>query len=143
MALNKILLTALASLTILSCNSGNHSHREQVKFDQYMVEGERLYQQHCSNCHQLNGEGVGKLFPPLAKSDFMEDNLNTVVCLIRNGIDGELAVNNIVYNQPMPGVTELTNLEVAEITTYIYNAWGSEEGMFGVKEVAKVMDGCE
>ena len=49
------------------------------KFDQYFVQGEKLYLQHCSNCHQKGGEGLGLLYPPVAASDYMENNFDNVL----------------------------------------------------------------
>lgn len=119
------------------------SNEEQVRYEQYFVEGQQLYGIHCSNCHQINGEGVGKLFPPIKSSDFMNENFEKVICLMQNGISGELTVNGINYNQPMPGVVELTALEVAEIATFIYNSWGHERGYIDVKSVNKILKTCQ
>ncbi|GAA5042913.1 hypothetical protein GCM10011506_45860 [Marivirga lumbricoides] len=113
------------------------------KFAKYMVAGKQLYTTHCSNCHQESGQGLGKLYPPLAKSDFMMQNVNRTACLIKNGIKGEIIVNNITYNQEMPALEELTNLEVAEIATYIYNSWGNERGFVTVKEVETSLSNCQ
>jgi mono/diheme cytochrome c family protein len=133
---------------VLGCTSKSDSGQqlsktEQIRYEQYFVEGQQLYNLHCSNCHQSNGEGLGKLFPPIKSSDFLEQNFDQVICLIKNGISGEIAVNGITYNQPMPGVSELTALEVAEITTYIYNNWGHSRGYIDVKSVTKVLESCE
>jgi len=131
-----------------SCTNKNTSEQsltkaEQIRYEQYFVEGQQLYNQHCSNCHQANGEGVGKLFPPIKSSDFMEKNFDQVICLMRNGISGEIVVNGMQYNQPMPGVSELTALEIAEIATYIYNSWDHNRGYIDVKSVNKVLQACE
>jgi cytochrome c551 len=116
--------------------------KQGVKFEQYLVEGQLLYQQHCSNCHQTNGLGLGRLYPPLAKSDFLMSNLEAVICLMKNGISGVLVVNGIEYNQAMPGVISLTNLEIAEIATYVYNSWGNEKGPIATDKVEMILKGC-
>jgi mono/diheme cytochrome c family protein len=115
---------------------------DSIKLDQYMAQGEVLYAKHCSNCHQKNGEGLAALYPPLARSDYLRDSLPAVICLIRSGISGELTVNGRVFNQPMPGVPTLTDLEVAEIVTYIGNRWGNEAGLTDVRRVSAVAEGC-
>lgn len=107
-----------------------------------MVHGKQLYMQHCSACHQEDGSGLAQLYPPLSKSDYMENNLNDVVCLIRYGKKEPLTVNGITYTQPMPGIPSLTNLEVAEILTYIYNTGHHERGLIGVKTVDSLMAKC-
>jgi cytochrome c551 len=112
------------------------------KFTQYYNQGEQLYSQHCSNCHQKDGQGLGRLYPPLNKSDYMENNFNDVLCLIRNGKNGELIVNGVTFNQPMPGIPSLTDLEIAEIATYIYNTWDKKKGIIEVKKVSTILESC-
>ncbi|HZI24378.1 MAG TPA: cytochrome c [Chryseolinea sp.] len=118
------------------------SNNSSPKFEQYFVKGEQLYSAHCSNCHQKNGKGLGKLYPPLDTSDYMSDSLGKVLCLIRYGKSGEIIVNGKSYNQPMPGIAELTDLEIAEIATYIYNSWTHQKGIIDVKETSKALSNC-
>jgi len=130
---------------LISCSSKPESTKKgtSIKFDQYYVHGEVLYATHCSNCHQKTGTGLGRVYPPLVKSDFMDRHPEAVICLIRNGKEGELIVNGKSFNQRMPGIPSLTDLEIAEITTFIYNAWGGEREMFEVNEVSRVLMGCD
>lgn len=58
---------------------------------------------------------------------------------MRNGLEGEVLVNGQVYNQPMPGNTELTPLELAQISTYLYNIWGTNEGVITSSVVEKYL----
>lgn len=116
--------------------------QRDVKFQQYYAEGEVLYQQHCANCHQIDGSGLGKLYPPLAKSDFLEKGPEAVLCLIKYGVKGEMIVNGITYNKPMPGIPTLTELEIAEIATYIFNSWGNTSAMVEVNQVTPILAAC-
>ena len=126
---------------VSSCTTGGKSDRS-VKYEQYYVEGEQLSITHCSNCHQKSGDGLGLLYPPLNDSDYMEQHVEEVICLIKNGISGEIIVNGQSYNQPMPGVASLTDLEIAEIATYIYNSWGHDKGIIELKLVTKTLVEC-
>ena len=121
-------------LTILGCGD--------PKFDQYYVRGEQLYVLHCSNCHQKDGKGLGLVYPPVDESDFMEQNFETTLCLMKYGMKGDITVNGKVYNQAMPGIRSLTDLEVAEIATYIYNSGKHKRGLIPVLEVEKIMRNC-
>ncbi|MBX2915114.1 MAG: cytochrome c [Cyclobacteriaceae bacterium] len=116
--------------------------QRDVKFQQYYAEGEVLYQQHCANCHQADGSGLGKLYPPLAKSDFLEKGPEAVLCLIKYGVEGEMIVNGITYNKAMPGIPSLTELEIAEIVTYILNSWGNTSEMVEVNQASLILDTC-
>jgi len=113
-----------------------------TKFQQYFVEGEQLYLKNCSNCHHKDGKGLGLVYPPLAPSDFMQKNIDEVICIIKNGRKGEMTVNGNVFNQPMPGIPSLTELEISEIATYIYNSWGHEKGIIEVKQVNDLLRAC-
>lgn len=112
------------------------------KFKQYYVRGEQLYLRNCSNCHQENGKGLGLLYPPLDTSDYMQKHLEDVVCLIRSGKEGIVIVNGKSYNQKMPGLA-VSDLEIAEITTYIYNTWSHRRGLVDVKLVSEILKSCD
>ena len=113
------------------------------KFTQYYNQGEQLYQKYCSNCHQKDGTGLGRVYPPLNVSDYMDGHFNDVICLMRYGKKGELTVNNVKFHQPMPGIPALTDLEIAEIATYIYNTWTHQRGIVEVKEASRILNACQ
>jgi cytochrome c551 len=114
------------------------SHREEMRLKQYIYQGRRLYLQHCANCHQDDGTGLGRLIPPLKDADYMMESIERTVCIIKNGLEGEITVNGVQYNQPMPANKQLTNIEVAEIVTFLHNTWGNHRGTIGVKTVEKI-----
>jgi mono/diheme cytochrome c family protein len=113
-----------------------------VRFKQYYVHGQQLYTKHCSNCHQVDGSGLRRVYPPLNTSDYMEKHFDEVVCMIRYGKSGEMFVNGKEYNHAMYGVSSLTDIEVAEITTYIYNTWTHERGLLEVKDASAILAAC-
>ena len=123
-------------LTAIGCTP------DDPKFRQYMVEGERLYIQHCSNCHQRDGQGLRHVYPPLAGSDYMQTNLSGVICGMKYGLQGEITVKGVMYNQAMPGVPSLTELELAEIATYIYNSWGAQHERIDARRIGPMLDSC-
>jgi cytochrome c551 len=129
----------------LTCRRESEGSRKESspKFTQYYNQGEQLYLKHCSNCHQKNGAGLGRVYPPLDSSDFMENNFNDVLCLIRFGKTGDLTINGIKFNQNMPGIPMLSDLEIAEISTYIYNTWQHRRGIIEVKEATQILQNCQ
>jgi mono/diheme cytochrome c family protein len=136
----KPLLAGVAALLILFLFT--HCSGDP-KFRQYYNKGQQLYAQHCTNCHQDDGTGFKSLYPPLARSDYMIANPEQVLCIMKYGTGGEMTVNGVTFNQPMPGVPSLTDLEIAEIATYIYNTWGNETGLVSVQDAARIMAACE
>jgi cytochrome c551 len=151
---NKILpstmILLVACLSLFSCarkkdkpNDTKPAVKDRsTKFTQYYVKGEQLYLTNCSNCHQKNGMGLGLLFPPLNQSDYLQKT-DEVICLMRHGKNGEIIVNGKSFNKEMKGIPSLTDLEIAEIATYIYNTWGQERGIVDVKEVSEILSRCE
>lgn len=126
------------ALFLLQCRTRD---ADSIKFTQYYNKGEQLYTKHCSNCHQSDGSGLGLLYPPIKESDYMA-NQRDVICLMKNGKKGSIIVNGKVYNQEMPANPALTNLEVAEIATFIYNSWSFKEGLMDVRRISNVLDSC-
>lgn len=115
----------------------------ELKFRYYAVKGRTLYKQHCANCHQENGSGLARLIPPLAGADFLQNNQSKVVCIIRHGMEGSIVVNGQEYNQPMPPNPELKDIEIAEITSYILNAWGNKGEFVPVQQANEWLQDCE
>ncbi|RCR69542.1 c-type cytochrome [Larkinella punicea] len=115
--------------------------QEELKQEKYFVEGYQLYTEHCANCHQTDGKGLEALYPPINGSDYLK-NKEKVICLIRYGQNEPIVVNGRRFNRPMPANPQLTDIDVAEITTYIYNKWGGETVITDVKETSRVLDTC-
>ena len=144
--LHKLLYAAafvLPGALIIACSGnskGSGVPEGSNKLKQYYIAGTELYIKHCSNCHRVDGNGLGLLYPPIDTSDYMDNHFNEVIYLMRFGHQGELTVSGQHFNKIMPGNASLTDLEVAEIATYIYNTWSHSRGLVDVKEAAAVLD---
>ncbi|WP_339922176.1 cytochrome c [uncultured Cyclobacterium sp.] len=141
--------SAIGSLLLIiftSCGSADSNDQEGIngiddlKTRQYAIQGQQLYLQHCSNCHQEDGTGLNRLIPPLRQADYMMTDVNRTLYIIRKGLKGSIIVNNVEYNQPMPENNNLTPLEIAQIGTYIYNIWGNDYGLITPEKVNKALN---
>ncbi|MEM7549046.1 MAG: cytochrome c [Bacteroidota bacterium] len=138
-----IQLPLFFSVVCLSTCSGSGSgNKQQAKYEQYYVQGNSLYKTYCNNCHQEDGAGLGKLIPPLKSSDYLLEDLDRAACIIKNGQKGKIIVNGVEYNQPMPANQRLTPLEIAELVTYITNAWDQKNGIYEVKQAEEALSRC-
>ena len=152
--MNKITILTAIILIASSCGGGSGEksssgeapqmdRKAQLRFNQYKVKGKEIYSTRCAACHQANGEGLENLYPPLKESDYLMEDLGRAACIIKNGQTEEIIVNGKTYNTMMPGVGDLTALEIAEVITYITNEWGNEKGLTGVKDVEQWLKECE
>ncbi|MBC5768144.1 copper-containing nitrite reductase [Ramlibacter albus] len=108
--------------------AGKLTPEDQVKA------GQQLFAGTCSVCHQANGAGMPGVFPPLAKSDFL-DNVKKSIDVVLNGLSGKVTVNGTEYNSVMPPMNQLNDDEVANIMTYILNSWGNKGGSVSAADV--------
>ena len=105
--------------------------------DQKIASGEQIYTKTCFACHQANGEGIANVFPPLAKSDFLNADVKRAIGFVLNGKTGEITVNGVKYNNIMTKQA-LTDDEIADVLTYVYNSWGNNKTNVSVSTVGEV-----
>jgi len=108
----------------------------RLTVEQQISAGKALFAGTCSTCHQVNGQGLEGVFPPLAKSDLIAKNPSIVPITIMRGWQGRIRVNGKDYDSIMPPMNQLTDDEVADIATYVLNSWGNPGGRVTRAEVA-------
>ena len=134
-----ILSSLFAAVLILeSC-----SNEMELNYQRYYVNGKGLYEKNCQNCHGTNGEGLGKLYPPLTDSVFLSKNRSSLACIIKNGLTDKITVNNVSYETEMPGNTTLADIDIAQIIVYITNSFGNGQGFYDQKQAGVDLKGCE
>ncbi len=104
---------------------------EQLEF------GKQIYGQTCIACHQAEGQGIANAFPPLAKSDYLNANVDRAIGAVLHGLSGEITVNGVKYNSIMTKQM-ISQEEVANVLTYVYNSWGNNKTVVTPAMVKKV-----
>lgn len=99
--------------------------------------GEVLYLEKCAMCHLPAGQGAPPAYPPLANSDWVKADRQRTIRVLCEGLDGPIRVNGVDYHNVMPAQI-LRDEEVAEVLTYITNAWGGKATPFTAGEVKQV-----
>ncbi|MGM0580982.1 MAG: copper-containing nitrite reductase [Bacteroidota bacterium] len=89
-----------------------------------IAEGKKIYSQNCLACHQAEGQGIPKTFPPLAESDYINGHPDKAIEAVVNGLTGEITVNGETYNSAMPA-QRLSDEDVAAVLNYVYSNWGN------------------
>lgn len=104
--------------------------------EERMKLGKKVYMQSCFACHQADGEGLAGTFPPLAKADYLNEDVDRGIRVVLEGLQGEITVNGKKYNSIMPAQM-LTDEEVANVLTYVYNSWGNNGTVVTPERVKK------
>ena len=123
---------AAVSTAATSAKAGALTVQEQV------AAGKALFAGTCSTCHQPDGKGMEGVFPPLAGSDYIKADPKALPRVILHGLVGPVKVNGKDYNSNMPPMSQLTDDEVANISTYVLNSWGNPGGRITKQEAAAI-----
>jgi cytochrome c oxidase cbb3-type subunit II len=88
--------------------------------------GQSLYITHCSACHQVNGEGLPGVFPPLKGSGVVnKDDASKHMHAVLDGMSGG-TVGGLVYPGAMPPFASvLSDTEIADIIDFERSSWGN------------------
>lgn len=90
------------------------------------IRGDRIYANLCQVCHQPDGRGVGRRYPPLAASEWVQQDPETLARIVLFGLQGPITVKGTVFNNKMPPQGDkLNDEEVAAVLTYIRSQWGN------------------
>jgi len=103
-----------------------------------MAAGEKLYNGACIACHEKDGSGAPRIYPPLPGNANLQsaDALST----LRVILDGAQTVTTprAPNTGSMPAyAAKMTDQEIADVTNYIRNAWGNAAPLVTADEVAK------
>lgn len=120
---------AVQSIGTASAPVVAQSTEEQIAF------GKRKYEQVCAACHQQNGAGLADAFPPLAGSDYLNEDKQRAIRVVIGGLDGPITVNGEPYNSQMPSL-QLSDEDVANVLTYLYSVWDNVGHVVTPQEVA-------
>lgn len=101
------------------------------------VDGGALFASLCVACHQVSGQGLPGVFPPLADSEWVRGKDTTVAAILLHGINGPLTVKGNVYNGAMPAFgDQLSDEQIAAVLSYIRTQWGNTASAVTTETVA-------
>lgn len=103
-------------------------------FSQDVNKGKTVYSKTCVACHQATGAGIPGAFPPLAKSDYLNADVNRAIKQVIKGSNEQITVNGKKYTTPMPAQA-LNDQQIADVLTYVYANWGNSKKVVTVAMV--------
>jgi mono/diheme cytochrome c family protein len=102
--------------------------------------GQAIYESLCLNCHQAAGQGLTGVYPPLAKSDWVAGDVQTLIKITMHGLAGPTKVQGKDYGLvPMPPMG-LDDQQLADVLTYVRNAFGNKAPAVKVEDVKAVRE---
>ncbi|MBA3850021.1 MAG: hypothetical protein C0502_08500 [Opitutus sp.] len=106
-----------------------------------IARGARTYRTLCLACHLPDGKGMTGLVPPLAGADFMAADRTRTVQIVLKGLNAPITVNGVAYQGLMPGLENvLTDAQVADVLTYVFNSWGNTGEAFAPEHIAALRE---
>ena len=100
---------------------------------------------HCGTCHQPNGEGVANIYPPLAKSEWLENDERLIKIALK-GLWGNIEVAGKQFDttKGVPPMTPfggiLTDEEIAAVLSYARQSFGNDGDFITPAAVQKVRE---
>ena len=116
---------------------GQGSNAQPVAAGPAMQAGEAIYTDQCSACHMLDGKGIARLFPALAGAPVVQQD--SAISLARVVLQGAQSAHTpgAVTSAAMPAYGWLlSNQQVADVITYIRNAWGNAAPAVSATDIA-------
>ena len=105
-----------------------------------MAQGKSIYNKYCLVCHQVQGEGVPGLYPPISETEWVSGDKERLITIVLEGQEGPIEVKGETYNNIMPAQDFLSNQEVAAVLTYIRQNFGNNASKITPEEVEEVRE---
>ncbi len=102
------------------------------------IDGAPIYANRCATCHQADGKGIPKIFPPLASSAWVTGNPDHVIRIVLNGLNGPIEVAGETYQGVMPGLSILADEEISAVVNYVRSNFGNNASPVTSVDVARI-----
>jgi len=130
LALWAVLLAILASSACDSREAAESEREAAIEASSYPT-GAAFYERQCASCHQIDGSGHGRAFPPLADHVpqllLAEGGRDYLIQLTLYGLGGDIEVLGQQYGGVMPGFRRMSDEQIAQLLNHVVHAWGGDE----------------
>jgi mono/diheme cytochrome c family protein len=103
-----------------------------------MAEGQKVYRGACLACHEADGSSAPRIYPPLpGNANLQSADPASTIRVILDGAES-ITTPRAPNKGSMPAyAAKLSDQQIADVTTYIRNAWGNAAPAVTAAEVAK------
>jgi len=115
--------------------------KETQRLERKYDSGKKIFALRCASCHQANGLGIPNQYPPLADSEWVSANPALITKIILKGLKGEITVKGEKYGTSSAvnmAAVPIDDREIANVVTYVRQAWGNDFGEITTDEVATI-----
>ena len=120
-------------------------------FAQKYALGERVYYEEgsCRTCHREHGDGIARIYPPLAGSEWVVGDPERLTKLTLHGLWGKIQARGLVFEPSLgvPPMTAVGNMysdeEVAAVLTYVRSSWGHDASEISIEDVKAIRAGTK
>ena len=104
-----------------------------------MASGEKLYKASCIACHELDGSGAPRIYPPLpGNANLQSANPASAIKIVLDGAETITTRRAPNTGSMPPYAGKMSDQEVADVVTYVRNTWGNAAPAATADEVAKL-----
>jgi mono/diheme cytochrome c family protein len=115
----------------------------EKKIIEQFASGKQFFETYCQSCHGANGNGIRSLGAPLNGSSWVTGNKEMLLSIVLFGLTGPIKIGGKTYRKPevagvMPAFGQndrLSDHDVAQILSYIRNAWTNEAPPVNARDV--------
>jgi mono/diheme cytochrome c family protein len=107
-----------------------------------MADGARIYKRACIACHEVDGSGAPRIYPPLPGNANLQSAIpaNTLRIILEGA--QTVTTPRAPNAGSMPAyANDLSDQEIADVATYIRNSWGNAASAVTSEQVARARKG--
>ncbi|MBK8097726.1 MAG: c-type cytochrome [Planctomycetes bacterium] len=105
---------------------------------QRVTAGGRLFGSSCAACHQLHGNGMAGLAPPLRGSEFVGGAPDRLIKIALHGLKGPREIDGERWDLEMPGQSHWSDGDLAAILSFVRRSFGHRATTIAPAEVGTV-----
>jgi mono/diheme cytochrome c family protein len=100
-----------------------------------ITRGKAIYAKQCLACHQADGGGVPNLNPPLIQTQWVLGDKKSLIKWVLKGSAGKVEIDGETFHNTMPPQAYLTDVQIADVLTYIRASFGNKASAVQPSEV--------